>query len=440
MAPADSRGQPAGTHRHPGTRSGDGYPYAHHEVLQVRIGATATGRPTDPATVMSAIALSVAGGTAVTRPQLAQTTTLARSTIESSLSSLVRSGIVVEEGPTRQSRYGRPATRLSLGDDVGAVLFAGVTPHHLRLVVAGLDQRIRATSYVEYDVAAGPGPAVDAIERGFTGLLAEAGEPARRCQVLVVSVTGPVDVHRGVAVRPPIMPGWDEFPLAESLRERLGCPVLVDNDVNLMALGESRALAPDQLPLLLVKVGTGIGGGIVAGNGELIRGADGSAGDIGHIRVGQVEDVVCTCGNLGCVEAVASLEAIARTLAATDGGPVSQARVLDLVRTGDGTATRIVRDAAASIGEIVAALVHFFNPARVVLAGRLASVSDDLLAGVRSVVYRRALPLATRNLTIAHSVLGAEAGLVGGLVVGIEYALGPGRIEDLRNERLAARR
>ncbi len=390
--------------------------------------------------VMSAIALSVAGGTAVTRPQLAQATALARTTVEASLSSLVRSGILVEEGPTRQSRYGRPATGLSLGDDVGAVLVAEVTPHHLRLVVAGLDQRILATSYVRHDVATGPLAAVDAIEQGFAALLGEAGVPLRGCRVLVVSVPGPVDVHRGVAVRPPIMPGWDEFPLADSLYERLGCPVLVDNDVNLMALGESRALAPDQLPLLMVKVGTGIGGGIVAGNGELIRGADGSAGDIGHTRIGRAEDVVCTCGNLGCVEAVASLDAIARQVAAADGGPLSHDRALDLVRAGDGTATRIVRDAAGSIGEVVAALVHFFNPARIVLAGRLTAVSDDLLAGVRSAVYRRALPLATRNLTIAHSVLGADAGLVGGLVFGIEYALGPDRIEDLRNSRLASRR
>jgi len=84
--------------------------------------------------------------------------------------------------------------------------------------------------------------------------------------------------------------------------------------------------------------------------------------------------------------------------------------------------------------------VHCYNPARVALAGRLTSVSDDLLAGVRSAVYRRALPLATRNLTIAHSVLGADSGIVGGLVLGIEYALGPDRIQDLVRDRLESRR
>ena len=412
-----------------------------HEIGTVRIEAHGQRRATEPAVVMSIIARAVTGGSAVTRPQLVEATSLARTTIETNLGLLIAGGVVVEGGASRQSRYGRPASLLALSADVGVVLVAEVTPHHLRLVVADMTQAVRATSTVDHPIGDGPDASVAVIDAGLDALLASIGLDRRSARVLVVSVPGPVDVHRGVPVRPPIMPGWDEFPLAEALRSRLHCPVLVDNDVNLMALGESRALPTDQLPLLLVKVGTGIGGGIVAADGEVFRGADGAAGDIGHIRAHVAEDVVCTCGNVDCVEAVASLEAMARKLTGPDGRPgVSQESLLELLRSGDGTATRLVRDAATSIGGVVATLVHCYNPARVALAGRLTSVSDDLLAGVRSAVYRRALPLATRNLTIAHSVLGADSGIVGGLVLGIEYALGPDRIQDLVRDRLESRR
>lgn len=155
----------------------------------------------------------------------------------------------------------------------------------------------------------------------------------------------------------------------------------MDNDVNLMALGESRALPTDQLPLLLVKVGTGIGGGIVAADGQVFRGADGAAGDIGHICAHVAEGVVCTFGNVDCIEAIASLEAMAHKLTGPDGGPaVTQEYLLDLLRSGDGTATRLVRDAASSIGDVIATLVHPPDPSD----GRttLASLTDQGMANV----------------------------------------------------------
>lgn len=388
---------------------------------RARVG-TVDPRVTDPPAVMSAVALAVAGGTAITRPRLAALTGLARSTVETNVQLLLRRGVLIDGGTARSSRYGRPATSLRLAPDLGLVLVADLTPHHLRLAVADFEQNLLAERVVDHLISDGPEAAVSVIVENLESLVGPFG--GYRHRVLVMPIPGPVDVHRGVPVRPPIMPGWDEYPLAHELRKRLKCPVLIDNDVNLMALGESRVLADADRPLLLVKVGTGIGGGIVSASGEVIHGADGAAGDIGHVRAWPGEDVVCTCGNVGCIEAVASLEAISRKLAAADGGDASQDRMLQLVRVGDGIATRMVRDAAEALGEVVASLVHFYNPARVVVAGRLTAASDDLLAGVRSAVYRRALPLATRNLAITHSVLGARAGLVGALVMGIETMLG----------------
>ena len=156
--------------------------------------------------------------------------------------------------------------------------------------------------------------------------------PAR---AVVIGVPGPVDDQHGIPVRPPIMPGWHAYPVAGRLRRTFGCPVLLENDVNLRALGEARALPADQAPLLFVKVGTGIGGGLITGAGELHHGADGAAGDIGHVRVRGGPDVRCVCGNVGCIEALASAGAIARRLGARTARPIADVRAL--VARGDPT-------------------------------------------------------------------------------------------------------
>jgi predicted NBD/HSP70 family sugar kinase len=235
----------------------------------------------------------------------------------------------------------------------------------------------------------------------------------------VIGVPGPVDGQLGIPVRPPIMPGWHAYPVTARLHETFGCPAVLENDVNLRALGEARSLPADQVPLLFVKVGTGIGGGLVTRDGGLHHGADGAAGDIGHVRVRGAPDQPCVCGNVGCIEAVASASAIVRAL--PEIRAIADLRAL--LGRGDAAAIAAVRDAAGLIGELVATLVHFFNPARVTLGGSLTSASDELLAGVRSVVYQRALPLATRNLVLTNSVLGEYAGLAGATVLGIERVL-----------------
>ena len=205
--------------------------------------------------------------------------------------------------------------------------------------------------------------------------------------------------------------------------------MLVENDVNLRALGEARILPPDQSPLLYIKVSSGIGGGLVTATGELYHGADGSAGDIGHVRVHDAPDVLCRCGNYGCIEAVASAPAILRRLADAELDtsehkvPTTLEELSAALRVNEKLTVGLIREAAERIGEVVANLVHFYNPSRIVVGGGLTVPSDDLLAGIRAVVYRRALPFATRNLVISQPALGEWSGTAGGLVLGIEHAL-----------------
>ena len=373
----------------------------------------------------------VASRSQISRSELAHLTELSRSSVALLVEPLIAARFLIEQNVDYSGR-GRPSTVLALNPAAGAILVADLGATHARLIVANLGQRVVAEERFKPEIADGPEAVLTKIVVRFKKMLAQPGAKSSRLLNIVFGLPCPVDFERGIPVRPPIMPGWDGFPIAQFVNERMGVPVLVDNDANMLALGEARSRPPDQSPLLFVKVATGIGAGIVTRQGELHRGADGSAGDIGHIRVPGHETVACRCGNMGCVEAVASVSAMVRSLRAQTDLPIeSSAEFCQLVGSGDERAVRLVRTAATQIGEIVADLVHFYNPATIVLGGRLASLSDDLLAGIRAVVYQRALPLATRHLVVENTRLGGNAAIAGGMVLGIEEALSAASLERL---------
>ena len=380
--------------------------------------------------VASTLARLIASREAVTRANLVRATGLARSTVTAGLEMLQDAGVICNAGIRATIGRGRPAEDLGLSPSFGLVLVADLGIRCARFSVHDLSEQMLTASEMPLDIADGPESVLARVVEVFKALLARVGQ--LRPLVLVVGLPGPVDVIRGAAVKPPAMPGWDDFPVAGALQGEFGCPVLCENDVNLRALGEARVIPPDQSPLLYVKVGNGIGGGLVTGSGELYHGADGAAGDIGHVQVHGADEVLCGCGNYGCVEAVAAAPAILRQLgqATADQGelPATLDELMAALRAGDSTTVGLVREAASRIGEVVTSLVHFYNPARIVVGGGLTVPSDDMLAGIRAVVYRRALPLATRNLIIGHPSLGEWSGISGGLVLGIEHALTPGAL------------
>ena len=238
---------------------------------------------------------------------------------------------------------------------------------------------------------------------------------------------GPVEFDTGRPVNPPIMPGWDGFDIPAWFADRYDAPVLVDNDVNIMARGEHWVHWRSTPHLLFVKVGTGIGCGIVA-DGHIHRGARGAAGDIGHIRA-TGEDVICACGNIGCLEAVAGGHALATRLAATGVEASNSRDVVRLVHEGNVSATQMVRAAGRTLGEVLAGTVNFFNPAVIVIGGDIAEAHAQLLAGVREGIFSRSLPLATRDLRIVPCRLGDRAGVSGAAITAIEQVLSPAAVD-----------
>ncbi|MCI2956915.1 ROK family protein [Agromyces atrinae] len=399
----------------------------------LRLQVPALSARISPSVTASTLARLIASGAAPSQADLVRVTGLSRSTVAAGVRLLADLHAIRGVGLREAVGRGRRAELLELDPQFGVTVILDFGARSVRVAVADLGQQVLGSSELPIHVADGPAQALDAALEEARRLI-DLADVDEHYRVTVVGVPGPVDARAGMAVRPPIMPGWDGFDIGGHVQRELGGDVIVANDVNLRVLGEARAHDTDA-PLLYVKVGTGIGGGIATEHGELLKGADGAAGDIGHLRTFG-SDAACSCGRSGCLEATASVAALARERFGET--PDAVAVFLQHVREGDAGCRTQVQQAAETIGEVVAELVHFYNPGRVLLGGELAEISDDLLAGVRSVVYRRALPLATRSLAIEVATLGARAGIAGGVVLGTEAALNPERIGRL-GSRLADR-
>jgi predicted NBD/HSP70 family sugar kinase len=217
-------------------------------------------------------------------------------------------------------------------------------------------------------------------------------------------------------------------PIKDTFAQRYDAPVLVDNDVNIMALGEYWVMEPKVNDFVFVKVGTGIGSGLILG-GVLHRGANGAAGDIGHVRATS-EDVVCRCGNNGCLEALAGGAALADRLRESGLDAMGGRDVVRLVERGDEEATRAVRQAGRLIGQVLASMVNLLNPSLIMIGGDLSRAEQQLLAGIREVVYQRSTTLSTTDLRIAVSPLGDRAGVIGAAAMAIDHILTPRAIDE----------
>jgi glucokinase-like ROK family protein len=359
----------------------------------------------------------------LSRVELAALLEVSRTTVAAEVGRLVELGLAADAGPAA-SRGGRRSTLVDLDD---GLRFVGIDAGATSMRVAVTDGRLGVLARAvqpDCDIRRGPEAVLADALTLTRKLLAEQG--VDRPAGVGIGVPGPVDFHAGLPVAPPIMPGWDGYPVRDALSRELGCPVLLDNDVNVMALGEQHnGVARSARDFLFVKIGTGIGCGIVVDR-HLYRGADGCAGDIGHIRV-ESGGPVCACGNVGCLEAFFGGAALARdaTAAARSGrsevlahlletnGRLTAAAVAEALSKGDPASVQLVRDGGRRVGSALAGLVSFFNPGLIVIGGGVSRLGHTLLAEIRSVVYRQSAPLATGNLPVVLSELGEDAGVVG---------------------------
>ncbi len=364
-----------------------------------------------------------------TRAELSAETGLARSTIAERIDTLLASGLL-RSADKAGSTGGRPPTMFTFNPQARVVLAADIGATHATVALTDLTGDVLAETERQVDLAVGPEAVLTYVTEASAALLERTGRSAADLLGIGVGLPGPVEHSTGRPVIPPIMPGWDGFDVRSHLSERLGVGTLVDNDVNLMALGEHKNHWPDAPNMIFVKVATGIGSGLIS-DGRLHRGSRGSAGDMGHVQLPHGADVTCRCGNLGCLEAVASGAAIAARLAAAGVPAETSSDVVALARAGSVDAIQQIRQAGRDIGEVLATAVSLFNPSVIVVGGSLSQAGEHLIAGVREVVYRRSLPLATTELRIVQSRAGHQAGVIGAATMVIDHALSPCQLDAL---------
>ncbi|KIC69001.1 transcriptional regulator [Pseudarthrobacter phenanthrenivorans] len=361
-------------------------------------------------------------GEATTRPEIGKVTGLGRGVVSQRVDQAIQIGFL-GDGEFGASSGGRAPRTLRFRAEQGRIVICALGAAHIRVGITALDGDILEHTHRAWDIGQGPEKTIAAVMTLVDEVLAKDSKVS--VWAVVVGLPGPVDFNSGQPVSPPIMPGWNGFDVRTPFEERFNAPVWVDNDVNLLALGE-RARRRDALAdLIYCKIGSGIGAGLLS-QGRIHRGANGAAGDIGHVRVLD-STAVCRCGKIGCLEAVASGWALVRDVeqavkegASTSMAPIAEKGKLTLeeitlaVRSGDPLAIMLVQKSARVVGETISALVNMFNPAVIVIGGAIGSAGEVFLAEVRQRVYELSLPLATRDLIITMSVNDEREPLRGG--------------------------
>lgn len=353
-----------------------------------------------------------------TRAQIVELTGLSRTTVGARIETLLASGLVGPEGAD-DSTGGRPPGRFAFRPAARLVLAVDLGATHAVVALTDLAGSVLDSRARRVPITDGPEAVLGWVLATGQELLDGLRRPAGDLAGVGIGVPGPVEHRSGTPISPPIMPGWDRYPVTRRVRQVFDVPVLVDNDVNLLALAEYHAVWPDRDDLLFVKVATGIGAGLVSG-GRLQRGAQGSAGDLGHVRIPAAGE---RAGQK--LEMVASGAALARELTA-QGAPASGTDdVVELARAGDPRVLEAVRQAGRDLGEVLATCVNLLNPSVIVIGGGLSLVGEHLLAGVREVVYRHSTPLATQYLTVVQTRSGELGGVLGAALLVVDEVLGP---------------
>jgi glucokinase-like ROK family protein len=370
----------------------------------------------------------------ISRAELAQRMMLSRAAVTVIINDLLDSGIV-QEAESRNGSSGRPPIILEINPAYGYVIGIDMGATHLAILLTNFTAQVIDEVEVPFMINRGPDLCLPEVDHRLRELLSKNDLSLTDINAIGVDVPGPIVAEAGIVLAPPIMPGWDRYPIRETLEKSWKRPVALTNDAEAGALGEwAFGAGRGECDLAYIKVGTGIGAGLLL-DGKIYRGATGSAGEIGHLTM--IENgPLCNCGNNGCLEALAGGQAIARqaqeavlrgertALSSMNlSGKITAQDVASAAQRGDLVAQRIVSEAGSHLGVALAGLVNLFNPGMVVVGGGIAQIGDLFLQPVRNAVMRRSLPAAARTVKITTAILGHRSSSIGAAVEALSIAI-----------------
>jgi glucokinase-like ROK family protein len=369
----------------------------------------------------------------ISRVELARELNLTRAAITSIINDLQAMGIVDEvEG---QIRSGRKPIVLEINPHRGYVVGIDMGATHVTMLLANYAAHVVKDIEWTIDIDDGPQKIISQIDEHLHQMLMEMNLRMEEIKAICLGVPGPVVLRGGMVSEPPIMPGWDKFPIESYIQSLWDVPVTLGNDAELGAIGEwAYGAGRGEENLAYVKVGRGIGAGMLL-DGQIYHGADGSAGEIGHITIDE-NGPLCSCGNRGCLEAMAGGNAVAkRAVELVKKGqrtelstirPVDSIQSKDVIAAacnGDLVAQQILSETGAHLGTAIAGLVNLFNPSMIIVGGGVSQIGDLLLEPIRQTVQKRSLRMASKRLRISTALLGRRSSAMGAVVQALSLIL-----------------
>ncbi|MCP4141505.1 MAG: ROK family transcriptional regulator [Chloroflexi bacterium] len=369
----------------------------------------------------------------ISRAEMARRLGLTRSAITTIVNDLMERG-AIRESAKKTGTSGRPRTLLEITPEAGYVAGVDMGATHLRIIISNFGAQVVAEKEVGFDITLPPEVCLEKTNHLLQELLKEVGLTLSQLSSIGVGVLGPVSAIEGMVIAPPIMPGWDKFPIRTTLETLWEVPISINNDAELGALGEwAYGAGRNRKDLAYIKVGHGIGAGFLI-NGQIYRGSTGSAGEIGHLTIDE-KGPICTCGNRGCLEALSGGGAIAlqakkaikekqnTQLREISTKNISAKDVAFAAQRGDLLAQEIMEEAGEHLGVALAGLINIFNPDMIIVGGGVAQMGDILLEPIRKTVKERSLLSATTNVRITTALLGRRSSSMGAVAQALSIAI-----------------
>lgn len=369
----------------------------------------------------------------ISRIELARELGLTRAAITATINDLQKADLVREVKGKHPN--GRRPIVLEINPKRGYVVGVDIGATHITTLLANYSAQVIDEYEKSIDIMEGPEKVLDQVCDMIGVLTSRSGVSKEKIHAMGVGVPGPVVVGTGMVSDPPIMPGWNRLPIDQHLQSKMGIPVTVSNDAELGAVGEwAYGAGRGERNLAYIKVGRGIGAGLLI-DGRIYHGATGSAGEIGHITINE-SGPMCSCGNRGCLEAMAGGNAVAKNAIqmVKEGGrsslsgikpieSITSRNVIDEAFRGDLLSQQIMIEAGQHLGTAIAGLVNIFNPSIVIIGGNMARIGDLMLEPIRKTVQERSLPLACSNLRIATALLGRRSSGMGAVVEALNLVI-----------------